>query len=329
MKKTLLIFLCFSLIASCVFAFVGTSAHFRNQDSAYSDSFSAEIYELKSSMSDLYIDKEAHEQDLKEIEEKIDYWIFEQEMVKNEQTGHQNELENIELFLEDLQLRIEETADNQQLLLQKAEYEEDKAEIEEKLADCEARLSAISVELSTLETKVSTIEEQLSAVNEEIDSLQSQIDDLYARVNALNRNIFTAFLKTGTGYFTAKQYTVIKLSTYASVGSKLTLNSSGGIVIGAGVSKVLVSYSAQYKQVTGFAGQRFVSCFRNETQKVQAISYSPEAEGQTDSISAAPCMFSVSQGDVITIQFYTYSAKDLLVENSSTCRTYLTVEVVE
>ena len=320
----------FSISLAIVLAFLGIGIinYVNKQDNVYGDSFSAEIYELKNSMSDLYIDKEAHEKDLKEIEEKIDYWIFEQEMVKNEQTGHQTELENIELFLEDLQLRIEETADNQQLLLQKAEYEEDKAEIEEKLADCEARLSAISVELSTLETKVSTIEEQLSAVNEEIDSLQSQIDDLYARVNALNRNIITGIFTAGSGLVSPKTYYTIPLVSKVAIGNKLSVNSNGEIVIGANVSKVLVSYSVQVKPNQAYDGQRFCYCFKNGTMFSQTATYLPEVV-TTHTMSSSPFLLSVAQGDKLSLVFYTYSSNDLVIENASSYRTYMTVEVVE
>lgn len=328
MRRIIMNALICSFAIIIAFTTIGLINYANKQDNAYSESVSAEIFELKNSMSNLYIDKETYEKELAEIEDKIDYWIFEQEMVKNEQTGHQSELKNIEAMINDLQDQINATIDNQFLLLQKAEYEADKVEIEAQISACETRLAEISTEIATLKGKVSTIESQLSSINREIQFLDTQIDDLYAKVNALNKNICTTYLRENASSFPLKTYVALNMQIGKCVGNKLSLEENGGIKIGAGVSTVLVSYYVQYNALLNSAGLRYVSCFRNETMMIQALNNHVDSN-QLSVISGTPCLLSVQQGDVLTLRFYTHNDGDSVIGFSSQFRTYMTVEVVE
>ncbi len=324
MKKTFLIFLCFSLIASCVFAFVGTSAHFSKNDSAYSDSVSAEIYELKNSMTDLYIDKESHEEDLAAVMQEIKNWVIEQDLIKNEQSGYQDDLKEIELLIENLQEQINATVDNQLLLLQKAEYEADKAEIEDKLAECDSALVAIDSELSILNDNVKEIESQLSAINGEIDAIQSQINDLYVRVNALNRNIITAYVAEYVENNGAE--ITLTLTSGVKVGSKLSV-SGGKVVVGSGVSKVLVSGVILFKDMALETETRYGSLLKNGSACVDARTYCES--GGLAQLVFSPVLFSVTNGTTFTFNFKGANSEIYAKGGSSIFKTYMTVEVVE
>lgn len=324
MKKTLWSVIVITLAISIAFSAIGLINYSNKQDIAYGDSVSAEIYELKNSMSDLYIEKESYEEDHAELTEKIDYWIFTQEMIKNEQTGHRDDLYELEVMIENLQDQINATLDNQLLLLQKAEYEADKAEIEKKLAECDSALAEIDSELAALNNKVDDIEAQLSTINAEIDTIQSQIDDLYARVNALNRNILTAYVADYVENNGAE--ITLTLTSGVKVGSKLSV-AGGKVVVGSGVSKVLVSGVILFKDMASKTETRYGSLLKNGTACVDARTYCES--GGLAQLVFSPVLFSVANGTTFTFNFKGANSEIYAKGGSSIFKTYLTVEVVE
>ena len=324
MKRIFIYALSISFAIILAFTGIGIINYVNKQDTAYGDSVSAEIYELKNSMSDLYIDKEAYEEDLQELTDKIDYWIFEQEKVKNEQSGYQGELKELDLLIQNLQDQIDATLDNQLLLLQKAEYEADKVELEKKLAECDSTLAEIDSELTALNNKVDDIEEQLSTINTEIESLQSQINDLYARVNALNRNILTAYVAEYVENNGAE--ITLTLTSGVKVGSKLSV-SGGKVVVGSGVSKVIVSGVILFKDMASKTETRYGSLLKNGTACVDARTYCES--GGLAQLVFSPVLFSVSNGTTFTFNFKGANSEIYAKGGSSIFKTYLTVEVVE
>ena len=118
-------------------------------------------------------------------------------------------------------------------------------------------------------------------------------------------------------------YEVVKWTHSTSVGSGLSLNSSGGIVIGEGVSVVRVSGQIAFgAQVNGMkVGAIWTSTSSAHLSRSQA--YVSTANPQT--INFAPKLVSVSQGNVLTVRVYGASGD---VIYGGTMQSYFTVEAV-
>ena len=130
--------------------------------------------------------------------------------------------------------------------------------------------------------------------------------------NASNQNLVAA-----------NTYEIIKWTTATAVGTGLSLNSDGGIVIGQGVSVVRIS-----GQVTVGAqsnGMKVAAIWANTTNThlVRSQAYVSTANPQT--INFAPKLVSVSPGNVLTVRLYGAQG-DVLY--GGTMQSYFTVEAV-
>lgn len=109
-------------------------------------------------------------------------------------------------------------------------------------------------------------------------------------------------------------------TTFNSIGNKLTIN-SGGIKIGSGVSKVLVSGQIQI-QYSSTNQQYSAKAYKNSTEITGA--YTSQYKGGTAPITLtiSPTLVNVSKNDVIYL-YLTYGSSVIRPES------YLTVEVME
>ena len=144
-------------------------------------------------------------------------------------------------------------------------------------------------------------------------------------------NIMTAYLKADYSIpNTNTIYSLTNMEVAESVGSKLTL-SNGKIVIGAGVSKVKVSYTA--KVVSNANTTRTFTYLIQETNGVaNAISQEGYWYGGTNwqvVNTYGPRVVSVNQGDEFYINCYGYKNNSIAGANSTFIQTFITVEVIE
>lgn len=87
----------------------------------------------------------------------------------------------------------------------------------------------------------------------------------------------------------------VNLNTSVSTGGKLTLNSNGEIVVGSGVSSVLVSTAVNFQTIT--SGVKYVIIKQNGTTVYQNTS---QISART-SLPIAPSLVEVQEGDKITL----------------------------
>lgn len=136
------------------------------------------------------------------------------------------------------------------------------------------------------------------------------------------KNIFTANAKSKT--LSSTNYELIPIEELSSVGDKLTLNStSNSIVIGDGVSKVLVSASILFSTGGTSSTRRGISIYKNGSQ----IMYN-SIKGDTTYTGASitPYLLSVQKNDYIQIYGINQGSTGSVI---STANTFLTVEVVK
>ena len=121
----------------------------------------------------------------------------------------------------------------------------------------------------------------------------------------------------------ANTYEIIDWTTATTVGTGLSLNSDGGIVIGAGITAVRISGQVTVGAQTN--GMKVAAIWTNTSSShlVRSQAYISTANPQT--INFAPKLVSVSPGNVLTVRLYGAQG-DVLYGGSM--QSYFTVEAV-
>ena len=157
------------------------------------------------------------------------------------------------------------------------------------------------------------------------------IDEKSVEVNGYNveRSIITRGLSAAITNLAVNTYTLIPLDLSNSTGQRLTTSSNGGIKVGAGVSKVLVSGKMAVEGVTT-AGSRHLRIIKNSYSANNTLGWAWDTLAISDSedIIIPPQLVDVTENDVINLYYYTSSSADKIGGNAYGGRTSLTVEVV-
>lgn len=156
-------------------------------------------------------------------------------------------------------------------------------------------------------------------------------DEESLEVNGFNvqRSIMTRSLSANVTNLVASTYTKVPLDLTNSVGSKLTAMDDGGIKIGSGVSKILVSGRASI-QGSSQSGRRHLRVMKNSYTNNNTIAWSQDDIGAsvTEDIVITPTLGDVQEGDVIYLWYHVPNSADTLGGNAYGARTSMTVEVV-
>ena len=146
----------------------------------------------------------------------------------------------------------------------------------------------------------------------------------------LCKNIRTRRLTSNLSNLTASAYVKIPLDGDVVIGDKLTLETTdiGGIVIGANVTKVLVSGAVQFETVAS-DGLRYMRIIKNNTNTGNNLSWqsAKAVSGNRLSLVSPSKLVEVTAGDVIYLCYDTPDANDV-IGGSNAGQTFLTVEVV-
>lgn len=147
----------------------------------------------------------------------------------------------------------------------------------------------------------------------------------------LAKNILTAYLTSD--FVIPNTNTIYDLSNMTlgeNVGNKLSLV-NGKIVIGAGVSKVKVNYTAKTTSAANTT-RTFTYLMQDINGTATALSQEGSyysATNQQVNIGYTPRVVSVNQGDAFYLRCYGYKNNKIVGATSTFIETYLTVEVVE
>lgn len=151
-------------------------------------------------------------------------------------------------------------------------------------------------------------------------------------INGVNisRNVMTRSLSAQITNLAVNTYTIIPLNLSNSAGSKLTATNDGGIQIGPGITKVLISGQMALEVVTT-AGNRHVRIVKNNYSAANTLGWGWDnlQIGDTESITISPQLVNVAENDVIYLYYYTSNSADKIGGNEYGGRTSLTVDTVQ
>lgn len=183
------------------------------------------------------------------------------------------------------------------------------------------------VDVSETATGNATIDEITASVDTKIGTLSNlTTTDKTSVVNAINelngRNILTATTSSDVTLSSTSD-TAVDLVLSNSIGSKLSV-SNGKVVIGSGVSKVLISGKANFNTLTSSATQRYFKIKKNNTEILVSRNASPSNTNGL-AMPITPNLIDVTSGDTISISAQGVSGDVLRTTN---VWTYITIEVV-
>ena len=121
----------------------------------------------------------------------------------------------------------------------------------------------------------------------------------------------------------ANTYEIIDWTTATTVGTGLSLNSDGGIVIGAGITAVRISGQVTVGAQTNGMKVAAIWTSTSSSHLVRSQAYVSTTNPQT--INFAPKLVSVSPGNVLTVRLYGAQG-DVMYGGSM--QSYFTVEAV-
>ena len=143
------------------------------------------------------------------------------------------------------------------------------------------------------------------------------------------KHVATRSLSAQITNLAVNTYTKITLDQSNVSGSKLTVDEYGQIVVGAGVSKVLVSGAIAFEAVTT-GGNRHARIVKNSYTAANTLGWVWDTfeVSDADSLIIPPQLVKVTAGDKIGLYYYTPQTADKIGGNAQGGRTSLTVEVV-
>jgi len=152
-------------------------------------------------------------------------------------------------------------------------------------------------------------------------------------VNGVNvlRSVMTRYLTADLSNLTADSYVKINLTGTNSFGSKLTATSDGGIKIGAGVSKILVS--GRMLTSCSVVGSQYIRICKNDaSSSSNMLAWVSHTNTTTtaafETINATPALVDVQENDVIYLYYYVPASSGTIYGNNYGNQTSLTVETV-
>lgn len=145
----------------------------------------------------------------------------------------------------------------------------------------------------------------------------------------LIRNILTYSLNADITSLTTNAYTKAAMTTASVTGTRLTAN-NGDIVVGAGVSKLLVSAQVAFT-ATSTAGVRHIRIIKNNTvtsSGTMAWMKATIPAGASYILTLPPVLINVSQNDTISLYYNTPKSDDQINGTTTGAMTFLTADVV-
>ena len=141
------------------------------------------------------------------------------------------------------------------------------------------------------------------------------------------RNIITAGLSINATVPTTGENKINLNKVIGQVGNKFTL-SDGKIIVGKGISKVLVSASLCFNFASSRETMAYnMDIYKNTTEILTSLNSSSEnLNNKNRTINVSPVLIEVKEGDYF--QFNCYASKDDTI-SSYTNRTKITIQAVE
>lgn len=145
----------------------------------------------------------------------------------------------------------------------------------------------------------------------------------------VTKDVMTRSLSAQLTNLAVSTYTIIPLDLENSCGARLTATNDGGIKIGSGISKVLISGKMAVEGVAA-AGNRHLRICKNSYSADNTLGWAWDtlAVSDAEDIIVTPQVVDVEEDDVIYLYYWTQQSSDKIGGNAYGGRTCLTVEVV-
>lgn len=148
-------------------------------------------------------------------------------------------------------------------------------------------------------------------------------------VNAM-RSVMTRSLTSNLSNLSVNSYTRIAMAGVNSFGDSLTATNDGGIRIGAGVSKILVS--GRMLISSSVVGSQYIRICKNTADSANTLGWVTHTNQSTsatfESIDITPTLVDVNEGDVIYMYYYVPASSSTIYGTTFGNQTSLTVETV-
>lgn len=148
-------------------------------------------------------------------------------------------------------------------------------------------------------------------------------------VNAM-RSVMTRSLTSNLSNLSVNSYTRIAMAGVNSFGDNLTATNDGGIRIGAGVSKILVS--GRMLISSSVVGSQYIRICKNTADSANTLGWVTHTNQSTsatfESIDITPTLVDVNEGDVIYMYYYVPASSSTIYGTTFGSQTSLTVETV-
>lgn len=141
------------------------------------------------------------------------------------------------------------------------------------------------------------------------------------------KNIMTLSLHSNFTVQTTNQYLPLNLELDTKIGNRLSLE-NGGIKIGSGVSKILVSAQMSFEVKNTRNTHLRIAKNNSSTDNVFGWQYEHFNNGDSGNLTISPILGEVQEGDLINLYYYC-GAGDIINGNAFGKRTNMTVVVVE
>lgn len=180
----------------------------------------------------------------------------------------------------------------------------------------------IIVILKQILNRIKDIYSNITNINSNINTINSNITNLQ------EKNIMTLSLHSNFTVQTTNEYLPLTLDFDTKMGNRLIFQ-NGGIKIGAGVSKILVSAQLSFESKSARNTHlRIAKNSNNNTDNVLAWRYENFSNGDIGNLTVSPVLADVQEGDLLNLYYYC-GANDVINGNAYGKRTNMTVMVVE
>ena len=180
----------------------------------------------------------------------------------------------------------------------------------------------MSLTIKKILNSIKDIYSNITNINSSISTINSNITNLQ------EKNIVTLSLHSNFTVQTTNEYLPLNLDFDTKIGNKLVFE-SGGIKIGAGVSKILVSAQLSFdSKSTRNTHLRIAKNNNSSTDNVLAWRYGNFSNGDVGNLTVSTVLVNVQEGDLLNLYYYC-AAGDIINGNAYGKRTNMTVMVVE
>lgn len=179
----------------------------------------------------------------------------------------------------------------------------------------------MSLTIKKILNSIKDIYSNITNINSSISTINSNITNLQ------EKNIMTLSLHADFIVQTTNEYLPLSLDFDTKMGNRLVFQ-NGGIKIGSGVSKILVSAQLTFESKSTRNTHVRIAKNNGSQDNTLGWQYRNFSNGELGNLVISPILVNVQKGDLLNLYYYC-AAGDIINGNAFGKRTNMTVMVVE